>query len=407
MSAMPTAAVLTVGTELTTGLRRDTNGGEIARALRDAGYSVASLTSLPDDIEAVATALRTLTALHALVVVTGGLGPTHDDITREAASHALGRALVRHPDIAKSLERLASRHKEPGARASMARQADVLEGALVLPAVAGTAPGQIVPTPGGELILLPGPPNEMRPLLASALAGHSDGVQPVRLRCVGLTESDAQHLVEPAIAPFAVELTLLASPDDVEVVLFAGDGNASELGEAAAAASDALGQRCYSEDGRSLAEVVLDLARNRGERISCAESCTGGLIAAALTSIPGSSDVFVGGVVAYANEAKSSLLGVREHSLEVHGAVSEQTAMEMAEGALAIAGASVAVSTTGIAGPGGGSPEKPVGLVWLGIASAQGQALAVERHFGGDRDMVRRRATATALDLLRMRLLER
>lgn len=407
MVSQPTAAVVTVGTELTAGLRRDTNGGEIARALREAGYAVASLTSLPDNKQSVADALRALTALHALVIVTGGLGPTHDDITREAASEALGRPLVRDAAIAARLERLTLLHKEAGARAQMARQADVLEGARVLEAVKGTAPGQVVPTPAGELVLLPGPPSEMRPLLAAALEGRSPSVPPVRLRCVGVTESDAQHLVEPAIAPYRVELTLLAGPGDVEVVLFPEGGNPADLSAAVSAAKAALGDRCYSDDGSSLSEVVLAKARRSGMTLACAESCTGGLVAAALTDVPGASDVFLGGVVSYSNEMKSTLLGVPEAVLAQFGAVSEQTARAMAEGALAASGASVAVSTTGVAGPGGGTPDKPVGLVWFGLATTGGHVSAVERRFIGDRDMVRRRATSFALDLLRRRLMER
>jgi len=406
MAPLPTAAVVTVGTELTAGLRRDTNGGEIARALREAGYVVASLTSLPDDIDALETTLRALTDLHAFVVVTGGLGPTHDDITREAASRALGRPLVRDESIAERLQKLALRHKEPRARAQMPRQADVLEGATVLPAVAGTAPGQIVPTPAGQLLLLPGPPNEMRPLLALALSGATPAVPPVRLRCIGITESDCQHRVEPVIASLSVDLTLLASPDDVEVVLFARDGDGTDMAKAAAAAKEALGAACYSDDGTSLPEVVLVLARTRGLRLSCAESCTGGLVAASLTDIPGASDVFGGGIVAYANGVKSQMLGVPEGLLAQFGAVSEQTAAAMAQGALAVGEADLSVSTTGIAGPGGGTDEKPVGLVWFGIARADGRTRAVERRFGGDRDMVRRRAAATALDLLRHSMLE-
>lgn len=407
MSALPTAAIVTVGTELTAGLRQDTNGGEIARALREAGYVVSSLTSLPDDLEIVAATLGALTSLHALVVVTGGLGPTHDDITREAASHALGRPLVRDASIAELLEASTRRHREPGARAQMARQADVIQGARVLPAVAGTAPGQVVPTPAGSLVLLPGPPNEMRPLLARALEGTTPAARPARLRCIGLTESDAQHLIEPAIAGLNVDFTILASPNDVEAVLFARDDTDGDVDRAASAAREALGAACYSEDGSSLAEVVLRLAREHRVTIAAAESCTGGLIAAALTDVPGSSEVFAGGIVAYANNVKGAVLGVPEGILALHGAVSEQVAAVMAEGVRAATGASLAVSTTGIAGPGGGSDEKPVGLVWLGVAREGHPTVAYERRFGGDRDMVRRRAAASALDLLRRSLLER
>jgi nicotinamide-nucleotide amidase len=404
MSDRPRAAVLTVGTELTTGLRSDTNGGEIARALGEAGYAVASLMSVPDELAAVEDAIRALTALHSLVVVTGGLGPTHDDITREAASQALSRPLLRDPSTEGLLEQGAFRHREPAARLHLLRQADVLEGARVLPAVSGTAPGQVVPTPAGELVLLPGPPAEMRPLLAKALEGRGVGIPAVRLRCIGITESDAQHRVAPAIGQYGVDLTLLAGTNDVEVVLF---GTADpDLAAASAAAREALGDVVYSADGTCLPEVVLALARSAGARVACAESCTGGLIAAALTDIPGSSDVFAGGVVAYANEVKRDVLGVQEGLLAQYGAVSEQCARAMAEGALRVGEATIAVATTGIAGPGGGTHDKPVGLVWFGVARSDAPTTAVERRFGGDRDAVRRRATAFALDLLRRALLE-
>lgn len=406
MAAQPSAAIVTVGTELTTGLRRDTNGGEIARRLSEAGYRVASLTSVADDPSALETLLRQLLSHHSLVVVTGGLGPTHDDITREAAAQALQRPLLIDEGVAARLEPLAARHTLQRSRDEMMRQALVIEGATVVPAVSGTAPGQVVESGSATLVLLPGPPGEMRPLLDAVLAGKGSGQLPERLRCAGVTESDVGHLVLPAIAPFAVDFTVLAGAGEVEVVLFARADAGSDLTGASSAARDALGDACYSVDGRSLPEVVLDLLRGRGQRLACAESCTGGLLGAALTDIPGSSEAFVGGVIAYSNELKQQLLGVPADTVQHYGAVSRETACAMAEGALRLGAATIAVSTTGIAGPGGGGPDKPVGLVWFGIARAGGRTEAVSRTFGGDRDMVRRRATSTALDLVRRTLLQ-
>lgn len=406
MGSKRTAAILTVGTELTTGLRQDTNSTEIARMLAEAGYGVSATLSLPDDRAVIAEAMRALTDACDLVVVTGGLGPTHDDITREAASDALGRPLLHDETISATLSAVAARHTQSRSREQMFRQAQVLEGATVLPAVAGTAPGQVVTLESGHaLVLLPGPPHEMRPLLTGYLSAHPRGPAPVRLRCTGITESDAQHLVTPVIAPFPVDLTLLASPGDVEVVLFPRDAGALGLAEAAAAAQTALALACYSTDGSSLAETVVRLARERGEVIATAESCTGGMIASALTDVPGSSAVFTGGVVAYDNSVKSGLLNVPPGLLAQFGAVSEETARAMAEGALAVPGATIAVATTGIAGPDGGSEDKPVGLVWFAFARAGGEVRTAEHRLQGARAAVRGRATLIALDMLRRELL--
>lgn len=408
MGGKPTAAILTVGTELTTGLRQDTNGTEIARMLAEAGYVVNAALSLPDDRALIASAMRSLVDACDLVVATGGLGPTHDDITREAASDALGRPLLRDETIAATLAAVVASHTQARSREQMFRQADVLEGAIVLPAVAGTAPGQVVTLGDGHaLVLLPGPPHEMRPLLAGYLGAHAHGPAPVRLRCTGITESDAQQLVTPAIEPYAVDLTLLAAPGDVEVVLFARDSGALGLAEAAEAAQAALGASCYSTDGSTLSETVVRLARERGEVIATAESCTGGMVASALTDVPGSSAAFTGGVVAYDDFVKSGLLDVPPGLLAQFGAVSEQTARAMAEGALAVPGATISVATTGIAGPGGGSDGRPVGLVWFALARPGGEARAIEHHLQGTRAAVRSRATLIALDMLRRELLGR
>lgn len=406
MSSLPAAAIVTVGTELTSGLRQDTNSTEIAHALAEAGYAVREIVSLPDDAALIESTLRALTAACRLVVVTGGLGPTHDDITREAAARALGRALHRDEGIAARLGEMALRHAQAESRVRMFRQADVIDGAVVLPAVTGSAPGQVLEAGECTLVLLPGPPDEMRPLLQGFLRGHAPAVAPVRLRCTRITESDAQHVVSPAIAPYNVDLTLLAAPGDVEVVLFPHDGDATDLTDAAEAAKRALGDACYSDDGSSLAEVVLRLATERGEHIVTAESCTGGMVAAALTDVPGASDAFSGGVVAYANEVKSGLLDVPPGLLAQYGAVSEEAARAMAEGALALQGATISVAVTGVAGPDGGTPEKPVGLVWFAVARADGRVISAERHLGGNRVVVRRRAVTTALDLIRLELLK-
>jgi len=340
-----------------------------------------------------------------MVVVTGGLGPTHDDVTREAASRALGKSLQRDPDIEKGLRAGADRHTDARSASQVYGQADVIEGARVLPAITGTAPGLVVPTGRGALVLLPGPPREMRPMLASLAAEWGTGASaPAVLRCVGLLESDAQYAAQDVLAQREdVVLTVLAAPGDLRVVLHDRGAGAATLAELTSGIAARLGPACYSSDGSSLAATVLRLARERGERIATAESCTGGLVAGAITEIPGSSDSFVGGIVAYSNATKTALLGVDERLLSVHGAVSEPVACAMAEGALRALGADWAVSVTGIAGPDGGSPDKPVGTVWFAVAGAAGTR-ATHRMIPGARDSIRTRSTVTALDLLRRAL---
>ncbi|MDY0341763.1 MAG: nicotinamide-nucleotide amidohydrolase family protein, partial [Coriobacteriia bacterium] len=261
---------------------------------------------------------------------------------------------------------------------------------------------------GRTLIILPGPPHEMRPMLHEALAGYVASAPPITLRCVGITESDAGSLVLPVIERFPdVELTLLGSPGQVDVILISTTGAAPSLSAAADAALAVLGDACFSTDGSTLAETVVRLASESSVTIATAESCTGGLVAAAITDVPGSSDVFRGSVIAYANETKVASLDVDEALLIRHGAVSEPVARAMALGALTIPGTDLAVATTGIAGPGGGSLKRPVGTVWFAIADADGSVHAECHRYGGDRTMVRDRARTAALELLRRSLLER
>ena len=230
---------------------------------------------------------------------------------------------------------------------------------------------------------------------------------PLEIGFVGLPESDAQIVAERVLEDFdGVRLTLLAKPGDVRVVLFDEGAGADALSDAAARIASELGEHRYTTTGESLAAEVLHAARAAGCTLATAESCTGGLVAAALTDVPGSSDVFRGGVVAYANDAKIALLGVSEAALDIHGAVSRECAIEMATGVRAILCADLAVAVTGIAGPSGGTPDKPIGLVWFAVATSNG-ADAFERAFPGDRSGVRARATTFALDLLRRAALDR
>lgn len=399
----PEAAIVTVGTEITAGLRLDTNTQEIASALTTAGYTVSEAISMPDAHDVLARALRRLTGTFELVVVTGGLGPTHDDVTREAAATALGLPMASDSAIEVALAPMIARHCEPEAREGILRQARVIAGARVILPTSGTAPGQVIGTPAGELLLLPGPPHEMRPMLAAHLAHARASSPPVILRCVGLPESDAQIRVERNL-PDDVGFTVLASPGEVQVILSDEGAGAPRLSQAAVDARRELGTFCYS-DGIPLPATVLQIASRQATSLAVAESCTGGMIASALTSVPGSSEAFLGGVVAYSNSSKTTLLGVDPDLVAAYGAVSAEVAQAMAQGAAERFGAGLAVSTTGVAGPGGGTADKPVGLVWFGISSGS-KTVAVRRDVFGDREGVRARATATALDLLRRALLD-
>jgi nicotinamide-nucleotide amidase len=402
MKTPATAAIVTVGTELVRGLAVDTNTSNIARALSGAGVEVLEAVSVADDEDILAAHLARCTAAYDLVVVTGGLGPTHDDVTRQAAARALSLELVRDPALESGLRAAAARHADARGVAQVFRQADVLTSATVLPAVRGTAPGQIVATSRGSLVLLPGPPRELEPMLDGLVRTLSGSAAPPEvLRCTGVAESELQLIAQDVLeARTDIELTVLAKPGDVRVVLFDRGAGANALRDAATRIADRIGEPCYSRDGSSLAEVVVDRARAAGLTIATAESCTGGLVGGAITAVPGSSDVYAGGAVTYSNEMKTTLVGVDPSLIETLGAVSDAVALSMAAGARHVTDADLAVAITGIAGPDGGTPEKPVGTVWFGIAGPDGSH-AEMRRFPGDRDGVRERAVVTALDLLR------
>jgi len=408
MVERPTASIVTVGSELTEGLRLDTNTREIAFALSTSGYHVLETVSVGDETDVLADALARLCARDALVVVTGGLGPTHDDITREAASRALRRPLTRERGLEDLLEPATKRHIDERAAEQVLRQADLLEGADVILPATGTAPGQVVPTPAGLLALLPGPPAEMRPMLAKVVGDIAPGPGRSAVRelgVVGYTESDVQVRASAALeAHPRVAFTVLASPGDVHVLLLDDGAGESGLDAAVRAVAASLGDRVYASDGSTLPEALVHASVARGATLAVAESCTGGMVASRLTDVAGSSAAFLGGVVAYSNDAKIALLGVSPNTLSTHGAVSGPTAEEMAAGVRLALRADIAVAVTGVAGPSGGTPDKPVGLVWFGLATNTGIA-SFSRDIPGDRFAVRTRATATALDALRREVL--
>ena len=407
MTSAPRAAVLVTGSELIRGGRRDANGPFLAEELTRSGLEPARITIVGDEPSKLEPAIRE--GLDAdLLVLSGGLGPTHDDRTVELLARAAGLELRVVEDLAAEIEGISRGIAERFGRPytefeeGVRKQATVPEGGRVI-GIAGTAPGLVVETGRAVAVVLPGPPPELQRLWRMALEDVAvrdvlDRAQAPEyrvLRVYGLSESAvARALAEAGGEPEGVQATICAHAGEIWVELFGdAEGLAAELREA-------LGSSVFVEDRRPVEEIVLDLARERGLSLGTAESCTGGLVAARLTSVPGASDVFRGGIVAYENDVKVERLAVPREVLEAHGAVSAETATAMAQGARDALGADVAVADTGIAGPGGGSAEKPVGLVYVHALGPEGEA-ARELQLPGDREAVRVRATAAALHLLR------
>ncbi len=407
--------LVTVGTELLLGHTVDTNGAEIARAFSAQGIRIVRRTAVGDQAEDIRQAVTDALGRTGAVLTTGGLGPTRDDITKVTIAEVYGAPLEFNEEVWQALlDRFARLLRRPVE--SNRTQAQVPRGATVLPNRWGTAPGLWLDGAPGLTIMLPGVPREMRMLLehevVPRLAARSAGtvIRSRIVRTTGIPESTlAERMgeIERDISP----LTLAYLPGIEGVDLRASAWNLAppeadrRLDEAVALLRARAGEHAYGEDATDLAAVVLELARARGQRIVTAESCTGGLVGARLTEVPGSSDVYDGGVVCYSNRLKTELLGVPVALIAEHGAVSEAVARSMAEGARERLRADVAVSVTGIAGPGGGSPEKPVGTVWLAVASPAGVA-GLHVMFAGSREEIRGRAAQTALFLLQRRLRE-
>ena len=412
------AEVIAVGSELLTPSKLDTNSLFLARKLGELGIALARKAVVGDDRALLANEIRRARRTSDLVILSGGLGPTLDDLTREAASDATGRPLVLDESVIDEIAKRFRRFNRPMAEVNK-RQAFLLDGALKLDNPRGTAPGQWLEDGDGILVLLPGPPRELEPMFADAclplLVPHvpSQRFFTLVLRVAGLGESDLEQRIAPIYSPCKdIATTILSSPGDVQVHL-RGQGNSEAAARAAAqrlgkAIRAELGDAVYSKDGRPLAETVARLLAHSGTKLAVAESCTGGLLAGRLTDIAGSSEFFAGGIVSYCDSAKSGWLGLDESVLSAHGAVSEQVAVAMATAARQRAAdtlgePAVGLSTTGYAGPAGGTETDPVGTVYFGIADANG-AHGAKRLFGRGRTRVRTLAVQTALDILRRRI---
>ncbi len=409
--------IVTIGDELLLGTTIDTNAVFLARALGEIGVAIARRATVGDDPAEIADAVQQALDRTGGVITTGGLGPTADDLTRPVLAKLFGRELHEDPAIVAALHALwASRGRGGPLPPSNLQQALVPDGAEVLTNAQGTAPGlRLTNAKGQWVIMFPGVPREMRHMttthLVPWLASKSSGTV-LRSRSVRTTSIAESSLAEKLGAMKreveGLPLAYLPGHDGVDLRVTARGYPAEEatrrLDAAVMQIRDAVGIHAYATDGASMASVVLDLCVASGDTIAVAESCTGGLLGARLTEIPGSSRVVLGGVIAYSNAVKEQELGVSAEDIAAHGAVSEPVAVQMARGVRGMTGATIGVGITGVAGPDGGTPEKPVGTVWIAI-DVRGEITARVAIYIGDRAEIRHRATQVAMDLIRRALL--
>ena len=408
------AEIIAIGSELLTPDRVDTNSLIVTEHLNGLGVEVIQKLVIGDDRELLTEAIRTALSRVNIVVLIGGLGPTEDDVTRDAAAAALGRPLLLSAEQESILIKRFRSINRPMAQNNL-RQAYLIEGAEALPNPNGTAPGQFLFTDHGAIALLPGPPRELKPMVEQQLVPRLLPVLPRQVirvrtfRITGIGESDLDTLIAPVYSKYTnPTTTVLSSPGDLHVHLRARCDMAEEaealLREVGNPIAELLGDRVYSEKpDDTLDMVVARLLRQHQASVAVAESCTGGLLSGRLTDAAGSSDYFVAGYVTYTEAQKKQILGVPADMLKNYSAVSEQVAAAMAEGAKRVGGATYGLSTTGYAGPSGGTEFDPVGTVYIGIAGPAGTRV-IRLRYGGDRYRTRTMGTQAALDLLRKTL---
>ena len=410
--------IVTIGDELLLGFTVDTNSAHLARELAGIGVEITHRASVGDNAPDIADAVKGALDRTGAVITTGGLGPTADDLTKPSIARLFGKGMYRDDAIVDSMKARWARLKRTGPfPESNIAQAMIPDGATILPNRHGSAPGIWLEDEKGRWVaMLPGVPREMRGLLADELLpkirglveSESHGEAPViksrTLRTTGIAESAlADQLGELAAGVDGMGLAFLPSVDSVDLRVTARGVPAAEadamLDRAVVKLRSAAGRYVYGEEGADLAEVVLAACRKRGVRLAVAESCTGGMLGSRITAIPGSSDVFLGGVIAYDNAVKREVLGVSDSDLEEHGAVSEEVASAMAGAVRRMLKADIGIGITGVAGPGGGTAAKPVGMVWVAIDGPRAEARCL-RLFG-TREEVRQRAAQAALDMIR------
>jgi nicotinamide-nucleotide amidase len=404
------AEIIAVGSELLTPYRLDTNSLWLTGELNRLGVRVILKSVVGDSPAELHSTFRSALDRADLIISSGGLGPTDDDRTRETVADLLGRKLRRDEEILRGIQERFRRFARTMPEINV-RQAMVPEGATVLQNPRGTAPGLWLEANGHILVLLPGVPSELKSMFESEVAprlakmGHDERLFARDLRVTGLGESDVETRVRPLYQLYPdTETTILASPTGTQLHprTWSRDPAKAEklLDEITQRMGLALGEHLYSTSGEALEEVVARVLTENHATVAVAESCTGGMLAERLTNVPGSSSYFLGGVICYSNELKTSLVGVPAAMIEAKGAVSSEVALSLADGIRKRTGATIGVGVTGIAGPGGGTPEKPVGLVHIGLADEHGPRERAYR-FPGDRERIRQYAAQAALDAVR------
>ena len=412
--------IINTGSELMLGRVLNTHQQWLCRQLADLGYNVARQTAIPDEAAPIQDTVRESLARADLVIVTGGLGPTSDDRTRDLIAALIGVELIWNNEVLRRITDFFTFRQRPMPESTKV-QAQVPRGALVLMNAHGTAPGLVMEIAAGKfraapgvLVMLPGPPRELRPMFSTQVAPlvqqrfpHEAEFACRTLKTTGLGESRVEEAVAPHLRHLidaGLELGYCARTGEVDVRFVAhGCGAAQTVAEAEAITRRLIGDHVYGVDDESLENNLVRALTERRQTVALAESCTGGYLAHRLTNVPGASAVFWGGAVSYANEAKMKMLGVNAATLAAHGAVSEATACEMADGARQLGGADYALSVTGIAGPDGGSAEKPVGTVFIGLATARG--VTARKFFNPfDRETFKYTTSQQALEMLRRAL---
>ena len=410
--------IIAVGSEMLTPFRQDTNSLCLTEKLNEIGVSVAFKTIVGDRRKDLVGVIRNALTRTDIVILMGGLGPTEDDLTRESVAEALSLTLRREAAQVAALHARAATWRMPMAENNL-KQADVIEGATVLPNPNGSAPGQWIETLYSGyrklIMLIPGPPNECRPLFEEECLPRLRAVLPVRhiakriLKAAMIPESQADKLLAPIYSEYPdVETTILAHAGDIQLTLLCSKGSKElaeqRVEELATRMEEALDDWLYSSEGESLEQIVLYYLGLRQSTLAVAESCTGGMIAQRITAVPGSSRSFLGGAVVYSNEMKTTFADVPPELIARYGAVSSEVAGALAEGIRKRTGASLGLGVTGIAGPTGATDTKPVGLVHIAVSDGQSTD-TFERNFRGARDRVRDWATQQALDLVRRKLM--
>ena len=405
--------LINTGSELLVGRVLNTHHHWLAQQLSRMGYTLAHQQTVPDTGEAIQAAVREAIAHAELVIVTGGLGPTGDDLTRQRIAELLDLTLEEHAETRARITAHFKNRNRP-LHETVLVQAQVPGGATVLRNDHGTAPGLALPTPRGWLVLLPGPPRELRPMFTQAVAPLlAEKLPPENLittrtlKTIGVGESTVEQSITPALSEFisgGLEIGYCARAGEVDVRFTAsGEGGVERITQAEAIVREKLGPRIYGVDVEQLEEILIRQLTASGQTLAVAESCTGGLLAHHLTNVPGASAVFLAGHCTYSNAAKQNTLGVLPETLAEHGAVSEPVARQMAEGARAKHGADYALATTGIAGPDGGTAEKPVGTVFIVCATSEGTEV-MNACFATDRVTFKQLVGQQALNELRLKI---